>query len=109
MSITFKNTPIVQEGSFYHPGKRELGKTRQLINKMVSGSAVLIANREDSGRVGLTIGGWQQMSGGGGGGGMWMGGAGPGMTMTAYRRPGKRFSGMRGRMCMRIMTGTITH
>lgn len=81
--IGFKNTPIVQEGSFYHPGSRELAHTRQLLRKMVGGSAVLVANREDSGRVGLTIGAWQQMSsGGGGGGGMWMGGAGPGMTMT---------------------------
>jgi hypothetical protein len=79
--IAFKNTPIVQEGSFYNPGKRELAKTRQLIRKMVSGSAVLIASREDSGRVGLTIGAWQEMSSGGGGG-MWTGGGGPGVPMT---------------------------
>jgi hypothetical protein len=63
--ITWKNTPIVQEGSFYKKGPRELARTRQLLRKMVSGSAVLMAGREDSGRVGLTVGAWQQMSSGG--------------------------------------------
>lgn len=66
--ITWKNTPIVQEGSYYKSGPRELGKTRQLIRKMVCGHAVLMANREDSGRVGITIGAWQQMASSGGGG-----------------------------------------
>ena len=65
--IAFKNTPIIQEGSFYHPGARELGKTRQLLRKMTSGNAVIMATREDSSRVGITIGAWQKMSGGGGG------------------------------------------
>ena len=59
--IVWKNTPIVQEGSYYHPGPRELTRTRQLIRKMVSGSAVLMANREDSGRVGVTVGAWEKM------------------------------------------------
>jgi hypothetical protein len=57
--ISWKNTPIVQEGSFYKSGPRELAKTRQLLRKMVSGSAVLMANREDSGRVSITIGGYR--------------------------------------------------
>lgn len=60
--IAFKNTPIIQEGSFYHPGGRELGKTRQLIRKMVSGTAVLLAMGQDSGRVELTVGAWQHMA-----------------------------------------------
>ena len=68
--ITWKNTPIVQEGSYYKKGPRELGKTRQLVRKMVNGSAVLMANREDSGRVGVTVGAWQRMSSGGPGFGM---------------------------------------
>jgi len=70
--ITFKNTPIIQEGSFYHPGARELAKTRQLLRKMVSGNAVLLVTPEDSGRVCLTIGAWQQMQRGGGFGGPMM-------------------------------------
>ncbi|HVS97945.1 MAG TPA: hypothetical protein VHE54_15730 [Puia sp.] len=64
--INFKNTPIIQEGSFYHPGARELAKTRQLLRKMLSGNAVLLATPEDSGRVCLTIGAWQQMQRSGG-------------------------------------------
>src|SRR5262249_38705844 len=60
--ITWKNTPIVQEGSYYHRGPRELAKTRQLIRKMVSGSAVLMATREDSGRGGVTVGAWEKMN-----------------------------------------------
>ena len=63
--IAWKNTPIVQEGSYYHKGPRELARTRQLIRKMVRGHAVLMASREDSARVGITIGAWQQMSSGG--------------------------------------------
>ena len=86
-SITFKNTPIIQEGSFYHPGARELGKTRQLLRKMVSGNAVLLATREDSGRVSLTIGAWQMMQRSGGfGAGPMMPGAPVFMSPGVYFR-----------------------
>lgn len=75
-SIPFKNTPIIQEGSsFSKNDSRELTKTRQLIRKMLNGTAVIMVNREDSGRVAVAVGSFAQMSaGGGGGGGMWMGG-----------------------------------
>lgn len=82
--ITFKNTPIIQEGSFYKRGPRELSKTRQFLRKMVvgGGSAVMIASREDSGRTCLTIGAYQKMVTTGGGGGFWSGGAVPGVPMV---------------------------
>ncbi|HXB92994.1 MAG TPA: hypothetical protein VNU72_11920 [Puia sp.] len=84
--INFKNTPIIQEGSYYHRGPRELAKTRQFLRKMVSGSAVLMASREDSGRVGLTIGAWQKMQTSGGFG---MGPMTPGMPV--FTSPGVFF------------------
>lgn len=114
--IDFKNTPIVQEGSFYNPGKRELAKTRQLIRKMVSGSAVLIASREDSGRVGLTIGAWQEMNTSGGGG-MWMGGGVPGVPMTFVATAGyfrgsvvrsSRFKALLDSVTLQHVPGEIT-
>ena len=58
--IPFTNTPIIQEGSYFHAGPRELTRTRQLIRKMVNGEAVLTVVREDSGRIGLTIGAWKK-------------------------------------------------
>lgn len=76
--IPFKNTPIIQEGNVFAGNtSRELGKTRQLVRKMLNGSAVISAGRDDSGRIALSVGSYTKMSsGGGGGGGMWMGGPG---------------------------------
>src|SRR5258708_1615283 len=43
---------------------------------MLNETAVIMASREDSGRVSLYVGSFEKMSSGGGGGGMWMGGGG---------------------------------
>jgi len=61
--IAFKNSPIIQEGGAYSRHEtRELGKTRQLLRKMTDGSALIVARREDSGRVGLTIGSYKKVT-----------------------------------------------
>jgi len=94
--IDFKNTPIMQGGTaLYAKGAKELDKTRQLLRKMVNGRAMIVARREGSGRVVLTIGSYTEAGGGGGfmmGGGaggaggapVFMGGGGgPGWTVSA--------------------------
>lgn len=81
--ITWKNTPIIQQGSYYKAGPRELAKTRQFLRKMVDGSALLVASREDSGRVGVTIGAWQKMTGSGTGFGSGMMMPGNSMVMVS--------------------------
>jgi hypothetical protein len=70
--ISFKNTPITQEGGAYgKTGPRELGRTRQLIRKMLSGTALIIAEPEDSSRVSVVIGSYMKMTSSGPGLGMW--------------------------------------
>jgi hypothetical protein len=76
--ISFRNTPIIQEGGgFSSKTTKELDKTRQLLRKMVNGRAVIIANRENNGRVVLTVGSYTEVRSGGGGG-YFMGGGAPG-------------------------------
>jgi hypothetical protein len=78
-TISFKNTPIVQEGGAYSSSDtRELGKTRQLLRKMVNGDAVITATPNSYNQIELIIGSYAKMSGGGGGG----------MYMPAGGRPG---------------------
>src|SRR5258708_2175292 len=84
--IPFKNPPIIQEGSsFSKNSSRELPKTRQLIRKMLNETAVIMASREDSGRVSLYVGSIEKTSsggvGGGGGAGVWKGAGGGGPQM----------------------------
>jgi hypothetical protein len=81
-SIYFKNTPIIQEGSVYSGNtSRELGKTRQLLRKMINGDAVITATPDSNGLVKLMIGSFAKISGGRGGGGMtYIPGAGPGLS-----------------------------
>jgi hypothetical protein len=111
-SIGFKNTPIIQEGSFYHPGARELGKTRQLLRKMVSGSAVLVATREDSGRVCLTVGAWEKMTRGGGFGGPMMPGTpmfmAPGVYFRSSNVRSSRFKMLLDSATLKYVPGEIT-
>ncbi len=78
--ISFRNTDILQEGSAYFSGEeKKLEKTKQLLRKMTSGRALVIARNSAAFTVELTIGSYAMLRGGGGGGGMWMGGA-PGMA-----------------------------
>ncbi|WP_133054608.1 hypothetical protein [Niastella populi] len=65
--ISFKNTPIMQEGGQYVSGtKRELGKTKQLLRKMVNADAVITATMNNSGQVELIVGSYAKLSAGGG-------------------------------------------
>ena len=62
-TITFKNTPIIQEGlagSYFTPGTKELTKTSQLLRKMLAGNAVIAALNDQLG-IGLTIGSNKKM------------------------------------------------
>ena len=61
-SIPFMNTPIVQDESLYHAKSPKPQTTAELLYRMTDGSAKLIAIPEDSGRVGLTIGSWKELT-----------------------------------------------
>lgn len=75
-SITYKNTPIIQEGSSYFSDEvRELTKTKQLLRKITSGRAVLTGTRNHYNEHELTIGAYKEVTGGGGAP-MMMGGGG---------------------------------
>ena len=66
--ISFKNTPITQEGGGFFGITRELGKTKQLLRKMCNGSAVVTATRDiHSNQVQLLVGSYIEQSNGGGG------------------------------------------
>jgi len=61
--LSFRNTPIVAEGPHhYYDRPRQLGTTGDLLNEMMDGSAMVVAAREDSGRIGLTIGSWKEVA-----------------------------------------------
>ena len=55
-AINFKNTPIVS--GFDDSNRRQLRRTSQLLWEMVAGKALIMVNREDSGRVSLVVGAW---------------------------------------------------
>lgn len=80
-TITFKNTPVIQEGQVYFfPSTKELTKTKQLLRKMLNGNAVIAALTDSLG-LALTIGSnkeMQQMGSGGGGSFMPSAGGAPG-------------------------------
>jgi hypothetical protein len=81
--IWFKNTPVIQEGGgtvYSSHITKELGRTSQLIRKMLNGSALIMANFNDSGQVELAVGSYKKMTTPAMGGGMWMG-AGAGAVM----------------------------
>jgi hypothetical protein len=56
-AINFKNTPILS--SFDQENPRELKRTNKLLWEMVSQGAVIMAARQDSGRVGVVVGSWK--------------------------------------------------
>lgn len=63
-SISFKNTPIMQEGSAYSATtSRELDRTAQLLRKMVNGDAVIIASPHENNQVQLMIGSYTKLKG----------------------------------------------
>ena len=63
-SITFKNTPIIQEGGIYD-SSRELGKTKRFLRKIAKGNTGLSV-RKVKNRFHLTIGGYIVQNTGGG-------------------------------------------
>jgi hypothetical protein len=61
-TITFKNTPIMQEGGFYaYGGTREIGKTKQLLRKMDNGDPVIGATINANNQLELVVGSFMKM------------------------------------------------
>jgi len=61
--ISFKNTPIMQDGGTYSNGaSRELGKTKQLLRKMVNGDVVITASLNDNNQVEVVVGSFARMT-----------------------------------------------
>jgi hypothetical protein len=61
-TITFKNTPIMQEGGFYaYGGTREIGKTKQLLRKMDNGDPVIGATINSNNQLELVVGSFMKM------------------------------------------------
>jgi hypothetical protein len=64
--IRFKNTPIIQEGSYFLNTTKELAKTKQLLRKMGSGKAVISATRDIANRqVQILVGSYSTGNSGG--------------------------------------------
>ena len=87
-SISFKNSPIIQEGTQYggNDAVKVLSKTKQIIRKMGSSTVAIDVNQVDS-LYKITIGSyleWTQMRGGGG---MMMGAPGYGGTYVPTYNP----------------------
>lgn len=82
--ISFKNTPIMQEGGQFSSSNevRELGKTKQLLRKMVNGDAVITATMNNNGQVELIVGSYTKMASAGGGGMRMAAGGAPGAPMV---------------------------
>ncbi len=89
--ISFKNTPITLQRDVTFAGReKELGKTKQLLDKMTNGSVVIIATPNDAkNEIELLVGSYEEVSSYGGGGGMWMAGGG---TATPMFVPNGGFS-----------------
>jgi len=87
-SISFKNSPVIQEGSLYggNDAVKVLSKSKQIIRKMGSSTVAIDVNQLDS-LYKITIGSyleWKQMRGGGG---MMMGATGYGGTYVPTYNP----------------------
>lgn len=64
--ISFKNTPIIQEGGVYNPDRvREMEKTSKFLRKISSGNVGLAVIKRDDGYQ-VTMGGSKELSTGGG-------------------------------------------
>lgn len=60
--ITFKNTPITQEGSSMSKNSvRELGRTNQLLRKMSNASSIVIPTRNANNEIELSVGSYQRI------------------------------------------------
>jgi hypothetical protein len=66
-TISFKNTPIIQEGSVNSAHEiRELDKTRQLLRKMTNGDAVITATPNSNNQIEVIVGSYAKVGGGSG-------------------------------------------
>ena len=84
-TISFKNTPIIQEGGYVAHVERNLDKTKQLLRKMLNSSAVITVSGNREGQHEVTVGAYKKISGGGGGFRPGMGyGMGAGMSIMVY-------------------------
>jgi hypothetical protein len=64
--ISFKNTPVIQEGSHFFKITKELTKTKQLLRKMSNGKAVISATRDIANRqVQVLVGSYSPPNSGG--------------------------------------------
>ena len=79
-SITFKNTPIIQEGGAFE-SYREMEKTRKFLRKITSGDIGVAAYKIDN-KYQITLGGKKEIQRGGGGMMMPMGGFGVPIAST---------------------------
>jgi len=59
--IAFKNTPIVNEGPHPFMDRPRPANTAGLVEEMSGANAMVRATREDSGRIGLTVGSWKEV------------------------------------------------
>lgn len=64
--IAFKNGPIIQDGSLYSRGKRELDETKQFLRKITSGNIGLSIHEENNNLL-ISLGSYKMIQGGGGG------------------------------------------
>ncbi len=62
--ITFKNSPIFQEGGMYDTGIRELAKTKQFLRKITASDVGIVAY-EKEGLLHLNMGGFKKIQSGG--------------------------------------------
>lgn len=68
--IAFKNTPVLQDGGgtiYSTNAKRELEKTKQFLNKLLAGRAVITAYQNQYNQYEITIGAYKEMQSSGGG------------------------------------------
>ncbi len=87
-TISFKNTPIIQEGTSNSAHEtRELGKTRQLLRKMVTGDVVITATPNNNNQIEVIIGSYAKINTNRGGGGMHMAAGGYGAPMVMVPTP----------------------
>jgi hypothetical protein len=88
--ISFKNTPIRYASSSSKFSRKEWSETSKLINEMVGGSAVIVAGRDDSNRIVVSVRSYRELRSGGG---MMMGGPGSAPVMIPGSAGGSSSAG----------------
>jgi hypothetical protein len=63
-SISFANTPVIEEGVSVGPEDRELSKTRQLLRRMLHKDAMIIATPDNDQQIVVTVGSYKKAKGG---------------------------------------------